>query len=277
MSITAWGDDDGRPWYAIAAYPIRVTGRDVEIAADGRHVTAHLGVDRGSGKLAWMQRHASGVDMILTPWRHPALVDLPRRYPTTWRPLAGDAWPLPLPPPLMTPRRAAPAPIEAIEPPATERDGWPYPHIPLGREQPASVEEAEARVLRALRSVKTGPRVGHAARQISGDYSREWYAILRRHMDHDAEDKGHIGPVRALFEPTRRDLADVDTALGWLRAIATDDGAEWLLLRLRAADPAWSFAQIAEAHRRWPSRQAAQRAYKSACIRICRFANRSPA
>ncbi|MFM2445582.1 MAG: hypothetical protein RI936_29 [Pseudomonadota bacterium] len=266
MTIRAIGIDDGRPWYAVRDYPTHVRDVDIEISAAGAHFAAHLGIDPGSRRLAWLTRHWSGVAVILTPWRAPSAEAPPARYPTTWRPYPDVAFPAALPTPLAKPRPRAPLTPDEAPPPPAEGDGWPHPEIALGLGAPASLAECEARVLRALRSVEAGPRVGHVVRRTSGDYASEWHAILRRFEDHDATDPSHIGPVRALFTPTRRDLADAEAALGWL--FATCDADEVYVFRCRAADPAYSFAQIAERQGRWRRRSGVHAAYLAALARI---------
>jgi hypothetical protein len=82
--------------------------------------------------------------------------DLPRSAtPDLWRPAV--AWPEPLPAPAVLTKPVAwqspPVPQRTAEPPEPVA-GWPYPNLRLGRAgtPPKTVQEAEARILRAIRT-----------------------------------------------------------------------------------------------------------------------------
>lgn len=192
--------------------------------------------------------------------------------PAAWRPVDPDAWQHPLPAPLdpalgpnhpAPPRREAPEPID----PHLASDGWPFPGLPLGDGTPASRAECEARVLRAFRTSasRVGGGVGHRRLDTCADIPREIIdASCRRNAAwwsvHADADGGAYEAVRSGWTPTRRDMADWDRVLSWLNGLASQ---KIRIVALRAADPPWSFRQIAE-KLRMKSHNTVRRAYAEA-------------
>lgn len=174
--------------------------------------------------------------------------------PNSFRPVDEAAWPYALPAPLdppLGPKRppaALPAAPEPLDP-HHGSDDWPYPGLALGRlTAPRSREECEARVLRAYRTSAAQPRTGHGGSSLCADIPKEivlasvrlneaWWSV------HPDADGGVFEAVRSGWTPTERDIADWWVALGWLNHV---EPKARRAVALRAADPPWSFRQIAE-------------------------------
>lgn len=241
------------PWYPIGA--MRWARLPVEIARPGYQHAAIVLADKGSGRMHWFMVTPAGKvgDRIA---RYAVAAD--RCAPTRWRPLAGHAWPHPLPEAIADiPRSREPgqhsAPSEPEPDDATQAgDGWPYPWLRLGqRVPPVSIEECEARLLRALRtsaSRETGS-VGLAHRSTCADIPSEYVKIALKYERALAINRGDYKPdmhaVRSGWTPVRRDIEDWSYALGWLAVLAWDDLMRDVL-EMRAADPPFSFRAIAE-------------------------------
>lgn len=261
------------PWYPIAA--MRWAGLPVIVTVNDRR-NPDGGVRPNSGGyevLAVMRRHSRQkrwwwfqLGWLVAPerWhRHEGVAlemvgrDPPSRYsPSAWRPIDPAAWPHPLPAPLgpafgsRLPRAAPVEPAEGVDPHLAS-DGWPYPDIALGEGVPASREECEARVLRAFRTSASragGGGVGHVRRGMCADIPKE-IVLASVHLNevwwsaHPDADGSIYEAVRSGWTPTERDKNDWLTALGWLSGL---DRKSLRAVALRAADPPWSFTQIAE-------------------------------
>lgn len=207
-----------------------------------------VGAWGGAGH-GWMRSEQIALDMVGRTPPSP-------KSPTAWRPLDVAAWPHPLPAPLdpsfgpKRPPTATPEAAEALDPHIGD-DGWPYPGLVLTLGTPASREECEARVLRAFRtsaSAAGGGAIGHAARTMSADIPKEiilasirlneaWWSV------HPDADGGVFEAVRSGWTPNKRDVGDWVTALGWLDYL---EPRAVRVISLRAADPPFSFRQIAE-------------------------------
>lgn len=202
--------------------------------------------------------------------------DLPRHaVPALWRPADPRTWPATLPAPaLETPEQHAPPPVASgILEAAPAVDGWPYPGLRLGRglEPPASIDEAEARLLRAIRTrwaLEDDERYFRDYRLGYGHKSADWPGALLVnarivHKMLEAAPTGKLGfleagdysdihvdrsalaPRPARWMPTPRDVTDDESDLirRWLSPM--DDEACHLFVR-RASMPVYSFAQIAD-------------------------------
>lgn len=204
----------------------------------------------GDAEKRWLRHQEIPLEMV---GRNPPT----RKSPTAWRPADPAIWRHPLPEPLswpaMGPNRAAEPPQEPLEPidPHLSSDGWPHPGLRLGLGVPASREECEARVLRAFRTSASragGGSVGHRAREICADIPKEIVlASVRRNelwwSIHPDADGSVYQAVRSGWAPSKRDIADWVEALGWLNGF---ERRSMRVIALRAADPPWSFRQIAE-------------------------------
>lgn len=214
-------------------------------------------IDRHPVNRRWMWyewRDGLGEYAPLTPWRRLKPDDKPGVYdPVGWAPLDASAWAGVLPPAKIgNPYRAIPPP-PPIEIPTPEGDGWPYPGLRLGqRVPPLSERETEARILRACRTGESQRHVGHAAGSIAADWPSEWYYIGARiearmqaeELKRQGRIETHVGTVRALWCPTRRDQGDWDYALAWLQGISSEERE---VVSMRAANPPHSFVQIGRA------------------------------
>lgn len=215
--------------------------------------------------------------------------DLPTHArPSLWRPVDPNTWPDQLPEPA-TVRMSVEwqsetrANLAQIEPSVRDMDRWPYPHIELGRAgvPPKSVEEAEARVLRALRCVDVLYRDPPERSETAWPHDLMVSAALLKKLlsssrtgklpwlkDDDYRDVhidvSDLSPRPARWVPTRRDLSDVEAGcLSWTHCLTKK---EHRLFRWRSDLPQWSFGQIAEMTRR--DVDEVQSAYKEACERI---------
>jgi len=243
------------PWYPIstmrwARLPVRIQGPGYECLAVVRE---HPGAKR----LWWLS-----LDVALRPVAPIAPYAAPgdRAAPLLWQPPNAAIWPHPLPAPVQEPPRDPgqhSAPSEPEPDDATQAgDGWPYPWLRLGqRVPPVSIEECEARILRALRTSRsrdTGPDVGHAPNTYCADIPREMLKAGRKLAWLEAVARGESWAIdteakRSAWSPLRRDREDEDYALVWIKGVV---GLPRRVLGLRADDPVWSFRQIAEQIRR---------------------------
>ncbi len=275
----------GAAWYPIstmrwARLPVRVQGHGFECAAVVRH--------HPTAKVLWW----IALDAHMRPARPlaPYGADGDRAAPVLWQPLDAAGWPHPLPAAVMAPprepgqRSALPEPEPADQTQAG--DGWPYPHLRLGQcVPPSSVDECEARLLRALRtsaSRETGS-VGLERRSTCADIPAEYVKIALRYERAEALRRGDYRPephaVRSGWTPLRRDIEDWVYALGWLDALPADDPSR-RIFRMRAADPPFTFRGIADElrrGRRGASAQALQVRYRAALARVFVSARRCAA
>jgi hypothetical protein len=181
------------------------------------------------------------------------------KSPVAFRPVDPARWVHPLPAPIISPlgiteafgpNRPAPAAHDEPEPvnPDQGSDDWPHPGLALGLGTPASLEECEARILRAFRTSNAQARVGHGASALCSDIPKEIVLVSVRlnelwwSVQPDA-DGSAFDAVRSGWSPSKRDKEDWVNALDWLHHI---DRRALKILALRAADPPWSFRQIAE-------------------------------
>lgn len=214
--------------------------------------------------------------------------DLPSHArPALWRPVDPNVWPEPLPEPATVQiavewGKPIPPPRHS-EPSVRDMDRWPYPHIDLGRagSVPKSVEEAEARTLRALRCVdviyRDEPERSETAwprdLMVSAAMLKKLLSSSRTGKlpwlrDEDYRDVhvdvSDLSPRPARWVPTRRDLSDVEAGcLAWMNALSKKDRR---LFRWRSDLPQWSFQQIAEMTRQ--DEDDVFKAYKAACVRL---------
>ena len=263
--VTAWhAPDAGAHWYPIADW--RWADVPVVVILDGgqralaHEVLAIVRREARTKRLWWFQLGAwDGGGWARNEVRLDAYGRSPpgRYSPVAWRPVDLALWPHLLPEPLAStfgairPHAKPLDPVEPLDPHAAS-DGWPYPDVLLGRGIPKSREECEARVLRGFRTSAAQGRIGHgggggfcsdipsemvliALKNEAREREREERAAGKRSTDAEA--------VRSGWTPTRRDLDDWDTALSWLNHVEPRacDAVE-----LRAADPPFSFVQIAK-------------------------------
>lgn len=254
--IAAWhAPREDEPWYPVAGAKLApgvamfaATTSAVVLAVIRRHPERktwwwyQLGVWGGAG---WLRQEIPLEQCgCLTPLA-----------PYAFRPVDSARWPNPLPEALTPALGATRPPAHALEPadgvdPHHGSDDWPYPGLALGLGAPASREECEARLLRAVRTSNAQGRVGHNTRSTCADIPRETVLAALKFAEQErlAQERAEgvardLEAVRSGWTPTKRDLADWLTALGWLEC-AAPRGVRALMLR--AADPPWSFRQIAE-------------------------------
>jgi len=289
--MRAWlAPDDGRgPWYAIAA--MQRPGVTIELALNGGvHVEGRLAPHPRNRRLFWWEWRPSLEEFVpLQMWTPPA-APLPERTsdrtPLAWRPWVPGVWPDPLPEPVQGAviRRQEAGRAEQDGAVASHTDvlisdscllspehGWPYPGLALGeRTPPRSRQEAEARVLRALRTMNVLPRPRNGGGG-GGCWPREW-TVLAARLDAlerlaSGERDTHVPPVRSTWLATRRDQGDWLYALKWMGGLAD---AHRRVIRLRAADPPYGWREIAR--REQIARQDVQQRYEAAIDAVWRAA-----
>ena len=187
-----------------------------------------------------------------------------RNSPVKWQPVDPVRFPHRLPEPLPSafgarqPAERPDDPVESLDP-FLSHDGWPNPGVVLTRDAPHSRDECEARVLRAFRTSASragGGPIGHRTSELCSDIPSEIVKSALRFATYERLASRDRGPdddlfeaVRSAWTPTKRDIADWVDALGWLSGM---EPRARRILRLRAADPPWSFNQIARALRASP-------------------------
>jgi hypothetical protein len=222
--------------------------------------------------------------------------DLPEHAePMLWRPVDMRTWPEPLPPVAAT---VAPPSVElpkVSEPEewAESGQGWPYPSLRLGgpREKPATIQEAEARILRCVRTydhlerVESDVVIGFPRKTWPGPLmvaSQQRHEMLRssrtgRIAQFTAEDYDHFHVDRSELDarplrwmPTARDIGDCEAGvIRWLDAVSHSDQR---IIRLRSANPPFSWRLIAD-HEGGTHDKAKQR-YADAMKQVYRRARR---
>jgi hypothetical protein len=283
-----WAPGTDAPWYPIEA--MQRPGVPVVVVVGERGVTPLAVIRKWRGRLWWFQVGAWGGEAYgWIPREEVRLAEVgrdpPSRWsPTAWRPVDAAAWRHPLPPPLdpafgaNKPPVVTPEAPEGIDP-HQGSDDWPYPDVKLGLGVPASREECEARVLRAFRTqALAGGIVGHSDGSFCGDMPGEIGRQARWHCNQEREaEERRLGvaqpleAVRSGWTPSKRDIEDWDTALGWLNGLLRLDKD---IVALRASDPPWSFRQIGEL--KHIHRQKAKRWYDEAIDAAFQSALRMP-
>ena len=197
------------------------------------------------------------------------VTDIPKAAVVSlWRPIDPSLWPYELPEDAVLTReqrRELPP-----EPPASEAiaegPGWPHPGVRLGRagEAPESIEEVEARLLRALRTQFQDERKGPTGetlwlrslmakakvREKELASSRTGQIVGFRPEDYSDfhVDVSSLEARPVPWCPTPRDVSDYDAHVHtkWLSLISRKD--RWLFAA-RAKNPPLSWRQIGEEER----------------------------
>lgn len=217
--------------------------------------------------------------------------DLPKHArPSLWRPVHPETWPDALPEAAVVQSDVAwgadsPLPSKtAPEPNVRDLDRWPYPHVTLGRagDIPKSQDEAEARVLRALRAADALYRdhAGHACEAAWPHDLLVSAAVLAKMLRASKTGKlpwltaddyrdvhvdlSDLSAKPARWCPTRRDVSDLEWGcLDWMRPLPRKFQQ---LFRWRSALPQYSFRQIGEMQDR--SEDDVRSDYREACARV---------
>lgn len=262
------------PWYpARLLEPKRHSDRRLHLAGAGWQIVGKLGRYGPTQMWAWLEwRPAISEFVLLSPWRRLELTDVPgRREPDLWRPIEGEAWPDPLPEPVSSPK-----PMAVVTCRSTTEDE-PTPDAVRRAAYSAAGEisrdEVETRVLRALKTIRVQP----SAMPKGWLGAVAWPAILVEWSDlvgRELKDPDHAPPPR--FVPTRRDLDDMLTALGWFSRLKEAGGDRRLnekqrLILWRALDPPYSWRAIGD--RLKVSHEQARAMYGQALDRILGIAN----
>lgn len=196
--------------------------------------------------------------------RRKASQDLPSfSHPALWRPLFPARWPDALPEPaiiLEAPERkieASPQ-IERVD----EPDGWPYPELVLTLGRPASKVEAEARILRGIRTsvvlerlderpsgdVAWPPALLFKARRVAAALRSSRSGTLPWLTRDDYRDfhvdKSDLRALPSVWIPTRRDVGDVENGVLLWCNVMTEMQSR--IVHMRAAMPQYSWRAIAE-------------------------------
>ena len=192
--------------------------------------------------------------------------DLPKHAkPDLWRP-AGK-WPERLPPEAIVTGPVdwkSPDPEKRRVEPSEPVVGWPYPNVRLGRAGtlPQSVQECEARILRAIRTSRvqereSGQRGGGSVwpkdllieaalveKALRSSRTRKLAGFRPEDYEHFFIDESELEARPAQWKPDPRDVSDYE----W-----RNDGPLWwppswamTFFRYRAAMPIWTFGQIAD-------------------------------
>lgn len=211
----------------------------------------------------WLKLRRSGPVYRISIDRASTL-DLPRHAkPSGWRPLHPDRWPGILPDPI--PEFPAPRqrPIDALEAPAEpdRAPWWIAPGFRLGRpgEAPRTIEEAEARIMRGLATIRTLKAIERREAAAPPNWppallvearcvekmlrqARTGMLAFLRAEDYDDFhiDRSAIGSAAVRFEPTDRDVEDATGAVQWL------DQRNANIVRWRSFVPPYSYREIAE-------------------------------
>lgn len=261
--LQAWaapGADD-ELWYPIAAMRWPHEPVFVSLAAGGFHGIAEIR-KHPRRKIWWWYQVGRVLDDGWTRVSEMPLEMYGREPETDWspvafRPLDLSAWRHPLPEPLtpaLGPKRPparTPEPPEGIDP-HQGSDDWPYPGLRLGMcTAPSTREECEARILRAFRTSasRAGGRVGLGPSGFCADIPSDFIRIALKNGEAERlREERRLGisqsaeALRSGWTPSKRDIDDWDYALGWLNSV---DRASVDVVELRAADPPYSFRQIA--------------------------------
>lgn len=194
------------------------------------------------------------------------LTDLPKQAVVSlWRPIDENVWPYELPEPaVLTVEKVKQAPaVSEPEEAIAEGPGWPHPGVRLGRpnEAPESVEEVEARLLRALRtkfqeerpdttsetlwlrSLMVKAKVRH--KELEASPTGVLVGFRKQDYDDFHVDRSDLRPIPVKWCPTPRDVSDYEAGIHtkWLGHVRKKD--RWLFAA-RAKNPPMSWRQIAE-------------------------------
>lgn len=280
--VTAWHAPDADVlWYPIAAMRWAGLPVIVALARGGTEIVAEIRKHPRRKTWCWYQLGSWGGEGY--GWMRSDVIELEfvnretDQSPVAFRPLDLSAWRHPLPEPLDSSFGASVAQCqprleaqEALDP-HHGSDDWPYPGLRLGAEGavPKSREECEARILRAFRTSHSsaGGFVGHMSSGTCADIPREQVQIALAHCNAERiREELRLGvaqplnAVRSGWTPTKRDIGDWVQALQWLNSA---EPRAVHVVELRAADPPWSFRQIAE-RMRLSSHNTARRWYAAA-------------
>lgn len=234
-------------WYPIASMrephtPVRVSGTGFELFAEIRQHPKLSQV--GKPVWFWFEITKAGKLVALAPVGVQG-----DRGPRLWQPLEPAQWPHELPNAVAGP--VPPAPDDHPLPPepddgTTQGDGWPYPGLRLGAlVPPVSLEECEARLLRAIRTMRSPAVAGiGGASDYAGDIPREMIKIGLRFAELERvaeEGDNELRAVRSAWAPTRRDMTDWLYAMDWLQGVNQRSRS---ILYLRSDDPPPSYTAI---------------------------------
>lgn len=237
--------------------------RITTLNAEGLDVWLTVGTHEIVGQVRYT---ASGKPRYQQRMSKKLLTDLPKQAVVSlWRPIEPSTWPYELPEPAtLTHERVRDVPVASEAEAFTEEGpGWPHPGVRLGRagEKPESVEEVEARLLRALRTAHLEERVDNSGetlwlrglmvkakvRQKELAASPTGKIIGFRPQDYDDfhVDRSELNARPAPWCPTPRDVSDYEagTHRTWLGHVRKKD--RWLF-GARAKNPPMSWRQIAD-------------------------------
>lgn len=184
-----------------------------------------------------------------------------------------------LPDPVEIPRQQGARKEQEPDPHEAENASWWEDETNVPRSSPGKISplEAEARVLRALRTMRSISFAGPSYKT-NADVLARAAATSESFLLEDAADVRH--DWRPRFEPSGSDLDDFLTASRWFQSLHSPDERErrpgrlsraQIIILLRSANPPWSWAAIGD---RWGiSGQRAQQIYQSAVVKIWRAAN----
>lgn len=228
---------------------------------------------RRKNRIGWLVSTSEGP--IFFPPR--GLAEKLGEHPLLWRPIDESRWVymLPEPVPISRPRASSPLPLA---PPAEKGETWWEDETQVSRspEGSVSLREAEARVLRALRTMRaisfSGP-----SQKTSADVLARISAAPLTFLLEEAQASESWSPR---FEPSGRDLDDFLTASAWFQSLrsmrATGPRPGYfnraqMALVLRSADPPWTWASIGD---KWGvSGERARQIYQASIKKVWEAAN----
>lgn len=267
--------DRGEDWYRTSEGlpPFNIP---VYVNWSGRIFIARLGPDlRRKRQIRWLIESDHG--LIAFPPR--GLAKKLGEHPQVWRPMDPKRWVWMLPEPVPHLRPPLSSPIET--PPPDDPSGqWWRDEAQVRRGETADVprEEAEARVLRALCTMRTivasGPRDKTSADVLARISASPLSLLLDEAVEihHD---------WRPRFEPSGKDLDDFLVASRWFEALNPPEmgggrrpgrfNRAQMALVLRSINPPWSWSRMAD---KWGvSPERAKQIYQSSVEKVWRAAN----
>lgn len=241
----------------------RITDLDIE----GTPVLFTVGGEEVEGCLIITSRGRRIYRIYTDSPRRKHTRDLPSfAEPSLWRPLYPERWMEQLPAPAVIQQAMydgtiRPEPSEQTEP-VREVDDWPIPGLRIGLGRPNSRDEAEARIMRAIRTSDAlerldddrrstacwPPALLFKARQVEKALRSSRTGTLGSLHKSDYEqihvDKSDLRALPDIWIPTRRDISDIEAnVLLWLRGLTPNPSH---VLHMRAARPQYSWRAISE-------------------------------
>lgn len=245
----------GAPRYNIKS--LSIPGLDVWFSVAGKEVRGYLFLTP-SGRPRYR--------VYVTEYGRRHSQDLPRHaWPDLWRPAVPWPEPLPMEATVMRPVawQSKPPPLRTVEP-SEPVVGWPYPNLRLGRAgtPPKTIQECEARILRAIRTSRVQERdddnrgpsalwpkdlviaAAIVEKSMRASKTRKLPGFRPEDYEQFYIDESDLEARPARWDPLPRDVSDYEWRprgpLYW------PPDWSWSLFARRADMPVWTFGQIAD-------------------------------